>query len=152
MRQISGRRETFNGQIRRKCMDAPNLFGDARHPFVECAKLTFCATLESACATSICWRCADLTFVGKSTVHRSGPTPLTAQMYSDRLVYCRTYPLASLYLTLSAPIIHLDSAKNKESVIISPSRHTCSTRHVGISGHQSCRDASVTLYVGMSDR
>jgi hypothetical protein len=80
-------------------------------------------------------------YVGKSTVHRSGPTPLTAQMYSDRLVCCREYPLASLYLTLSAPIIHLDSANQLLSVIISSSWYSCSTRHVGISGHQSCRDA-----------
>ena len=48
-------------------------------------------------------------YVGKSTVHRSGLTPLRAQISSDRLVYCRIYPLASLYLWLSAPIIYLDS-------------------------------------------
>ena len=54
--------------------------------------------------------------VGKSTVYRSGLTPLRAQIPSDRLVYYGIYPLASLYLSLSALIMHLDSAKIKDQL------------------------------------
>ena len=55
-------------------------------------------------------------FVGKSTVHRSGLTPLRAQISNNRLVYCRVYPLVNLHLSLSALIIHLDSAKIKNQL------------------------------------
>ena len=51
---------------------------------------------------------------------RSGLTPLRAQISSDRLVYCKIYPLAGLYLSLSAPIIHLDSAKIKNQLLSVP--------------------------------
>jgi hypothetical protein len=54
--------------------------------------------------------------VGKSTVHRSGLTPLRAQISSDRFMYGRIYPFASLYMSLSALIIHLDSAKIKNQL------------------------------------
>ena len=72
-------------------------------------------------------------YVRKSTVHQSGLTPLRAQISSDGLVYCRIYPLASLY-PLPLLTISTDKSRPRKKNRVSPSRYACSTRHMGISG------------------